>query len=132
MAHPPLPPGDDGTIPDVTILWRRIPPIWWLKDPATGIYRLTSEAFDDARDKSPLSVAIAAETTGIEAFLEGYIGNGIAAFTAGYARHTCHLAVARDPVQGEPWHAHVIGKKRPNVRKLLRDGCTMIVIPREE
>ena len=58
-------------------------------------------------------MAIAEEISGTDAFLKGYVGNGIAAFTAGYARHTCHLAVARDPVPGEPWHAHVIGKKRP-------------------
>ncbi len=79
-----------------------------------------------------MSVAIRDEIPGgTEAFLAGYVGNGIAAFTAGYARHTCHLAVARDPVPGEPWHVYVIGKKKPNVRKLLRDGCTMIVTPHE-
>ena len=56
----------------------------WVKDPATGKCRHTSEAFDDARDKSPLSVAIAEEISGTDAFLKGYVGNGIAAFTAGY------------------------------------------------
>ena len=132
MANPPLPPGDDLTIPDEALLWRRIPPIWWIKDPGTGQYRLTSEAFDDARDKTPLSVAIAAEVVGgTETFLKGYAGNGIAEFTAGYARHTCGFAVARDPVEGEPWHAHVIGTKKKRLRKLLRDGCTMVVTPKE-
>ncbi len=132
MGHPPLPPGDDATITDETALWRRIPPIWWLKDPGTGKYRLTSEAFDDARDKTPMSVAIASEVVGgAEAFLAGYTGNGIAEFTAGYARHTCGFAVARDPVEGEPWHAHVIGKKKPKLRKLLCGGCKMIATPRE-
>ena len=133
MAHPPLPPtGDDPNIPDGTALWRRIPPIWWLKDPGTGQYRLTSEAFDDSRDNTPMSVAIAAEVVGgAETFLKGFVGNGIAAFTAGYARHTCGFAVSRDPVEGEPWHAHVIGNKKPKLRKLLSKGCTMVVTPKE-
>jgi hypothetical protein len=79
-----------------------------------------------------MSVAIAAEVVGgTEAFLKGYVGNGIAEFTAGFARHTCGFAVARDPVEGEPWHVHVIGTKKKRLRKLMKDGCTMVVTPKE-
>lgn len=42
-----------------------------------------------------------------------------AEFTAGHARHVCGLAVARDAVEGEPWHAHVIVNTKPKVRRLL-------------
>ena len=132
MANPSLPPGDDATIPDEALLWRRIPPLatWWQKNPINGQYFLTSAAFDDPNDGTPMSVAIADHVPGgTETFLQGYVGNGIAQFAAGYARHTCGFAVARDPVEGEPWHAHVIGKKIPRLRKLLREGCTMILIP---
>ena len=134
MSHPPLPPGDDPTIPDEALLWRRIPPLstWWQKNPVDGEYYLTSAAFDDPNDETPMSVAIASLVPGgPQTFLTGFPGNGIAQFTAGYARHTCGFAVARDPVEGEPWHAHVIGKKKARLRKLLRDGCDVIVKPRE-
>jgi hypothetical protein len=134
LAHAFLPPADDPSIPDGTALWRRIIPQWWIKDPATGLYRLSSEGFGDPPDGTHMSVAIRDEIVGGAArFLANCPpGCGIAEFTAGHARHGCHLAVARDPLPNEPWHAIVIGKKKKqNVRRQLRDGCQMVVRPRE-
>ncbi|MGH9202193.1 MAG: hypothetical protein ACRD2A_13270, partial [Vicinamibacterales bacterium] len=82
MANPPLPPGDDRTIPDAATLWRRIHPDWWVLDKKTGNRRLSTAAFDNAPDGSPMSVGLADEMPGTEALLAGYEGYGVAAFTA--------------------------------------------------
>jgi len=76
-----------------------------------------------------MSVTIAQESPGQQAFLTGYDGYGIAAFTTGFARHTCGQVVARDPVPGQPWHAYVIGVKTYRVQKLFRDESEVVVIP---
>ena len=133
MAHLFVPPGNDPTLPDETVLWRRIIPQWWIKDPSTGQYRIASEGFGDTPDGSHMSVAIRDEIVGgVATFLANCPGCGIAEFTAGHARHTCHMAIARDPVPGEPWHAIVIGKKKKqSIRRSLRDGCQVVVKPRE-
>src|SRR6266566_2108673 len=93
----------------------------------------TSEGFGDTPDGSHMSVAIRDEIVGgVATFLANCPGCGIAEFTAGHARHTCHMAIARDPVPGEPWHAIVIGKKKKqSIRRSLRDGCQVVVKPRE-
>ncbi|MGH8589600.1 MAG: hypothetical protein ACREXX_09800 [Gammaproteobacteria bacterium] len=129
MANPPLPPGDDPTIPDTATLWRRIHPDWWVFDKKTGNRRLSTAAFDNAPDGSPMLVGLADEMPGTEALLSGYESYGVAAFTAGHARHMCAQAVARAPVPDRPWHAHVIGRKTGSVTKRLRDGSAVVVIP---
>jgi hypothetical protein len=129
LAIPPLPPGDDPTIPDTATLWRRIHPDWWILDAKTGSPRLSTAAFDDAPDGSPMSVGLADEMLGTEVLLEGYNGYGVAGFTAAHARHICAQAVSRAPEPGRPWHAHVIGKKTRGVAKRLRDGSIVVVIP---
>lgn len=76
-----------------------------------------------------MSVGLADEMPGTEALLKGYDGYGVAAFTAGHARHMCAQAVSRAPEPERPWHAHVIGRKTGGVTKRLRDGSTVVVIP---
>jgi hypothetical protein len=131
LANPPLPPGDDASILDTAILWRRISPEWWVLDKATGSYRLSSAAFQNKKDTNAMSVGLADEIQGIAGFIGEFDGYGIAAFTAGLARQDCEQLVARAPEPQQPsWHTHVIGKKTSSVKKCLRDGCQMVVEPK--
>jgi len=133
LAHPFLPPADDPSIPDEAFLWRRIIPHWWVKDQSTGLYRLSSEGFGDPPDGTHMSVAIRDEIVGGAAtFLANCHGCGIAEFTAGHVRHVCHMAVAREPLPNEPWHAIVVGrKKKQRIRQSIAKGCEVVVKPRE-
>lgn len=136
MANPPVLAGDGPAILDDAILWRRINPEWWVLDVATGQYRLSSAAFQNLRDENKkdtnaMSVGVAAEIQGGTAtFLQGHDGYGIAAFTAGHTRHECKQIVSRAPEAGQPWHAHVIGKKTGSVQKCLRSGSKVVVEPK--
>jgi hypothetical protein len=131
LGHPPVPAGDDRTIPDTAILWRRISPEWWQRDPSTGEYRLTSAAFQNYRNSNAMSVGIADEIDGREeTFLKGHEGYGIAAFKAGSARADCNQTVTRAPENEQPWHAHVLGKKTGSVQKCLKSASTIVVTPR--
>jgi hypothetical protein len=129
-----LPDGDDASIADEATLWRRIHPDSWQLNPDTGEYRLTSGAFQNYPKTNSMSVGLAAEMEGPEVILKGHDGYGVAAFTAGHARHLCNQAVARDPEPGQPWHALVIGEKnKPKsspAKRCLRDGCTIIIKPK--
>lgn len=77
-----------------------------------------------------MSVGLADEIEGgTGTFLSGHQGYGVAALTTRRTRHQCKQAVARAPEAGQPWHAHVIGKKTGSVQKCLRDGSTIIIEP---
>lgn len=130
MAGPPY--VDDVAIPDSAVLWRRIPPAWVVPDENHGGRRVTSAAFDDSRDGSPLSVLLAYvvfETDrGPENVLCGFAGYGLASITAGDARR-CDQGVMATPLPDEPAHASVFGRKTKAIRKRLADGARWVIAP---
>ena len=126
MTAPP--PEDDPTILNDADLWRRIFPGWWLRDKGSGAYRLSSAAFDDSPDKTPMSVTIATEAPGYHILLDGHVGYGLLAITAGLARQNRQILV-RDPRPENPAHAHVVGKKTGSVKDALRVGARILVEP---
>jgi hypothetical protein len=121
-------PHNDPTIPDDAILWRRIPPWHFFYDTNLGRMRPSSAAFEDDADGSPMSVVLAAETSGPENALAGHPGYALASFTAGMARE-CSQGVARDPLPHEPAHALVSGRRTGSVRNRLAKGSTWVVPP---
>jgi hypothetical protein len=132
-ALPALPAGDDASILDDAVLWRRIHPDNWQLNPDTGTFHVTSGAFQNYPKTNNMSVGLAAEMEGPEVLIKGLDGYGVAEFRAGHARHVCNQAVARAPEPEQPWHAHVIGEKqKPGSnppKRCLRDGCTIVVEP---
>ncbi len=120
--------GDDPTIGDGVILWRRVPSWNWIYDVNQGRFRPKSTAFDDHPDGSPMSVVIAVETAGPEAVMAGHDGFALAAITVGSAR-ACNQGVARDPLPGNAAHAVVVGRKTESVRRRLARGATWVVPP---
>jgi hypothetical protein len=121
-------PVDDLTIANAADLWRRIFPRWWILDEDSGTRRLSSQAFEDSKDKSPMSVTIAAECAGQALVLAKYPGYGLAVFTAGQAR-LCGQILQRNPTADDPAHAHVIGKKNKTAKDCLRSAAALLVSP---
>ena len=127
------PYSDDPSIPNETALWRRIHPDWIVRDDNHAVWRVSSAAFDDSRDRSPLSVLVANVVieTGRTAgdVLVRFSGYGLAAITAGDAR-SLHQSVARTPTDDEPAHASVIGRKTLRVRRALASASAWVHCPK--
>lgn len=127
MTNPPL--SDDPSIPDDTELWRRIPHWHWKPDQDTGNRRISSAAFQDDPDGSPISVVIARDCVGgLPTLLAGHYGFGVAAVTAGAVREL-GLGVVRYPDDSLPGHAHIIGRKTQSIERKLSRAARMIVDP---
>lgn len=125
---------DDCTILDEAELWRRIPLNcnWIVQDDNMGTLRVSSAAFNDSRDGSPLSVQLADVVTEsgrtAEDVLAAYPGYTMAAITAGNARSN-KQGVARTPTPDEPAHASVFGKKTGAVKSGLAKSARWVIPP---
>ena len=123
---------DDDTILREVELYRRIPPEWLVRDQNLGIVRPSSQAFQDSRDGTPMSVALSdvllaagREPGSVLAGLEGF---ALASITAGLARE-CRQGIQRDPIQEEPAHAFVFGKKTSGVKSRFAKECRWVIQP---
>lgn len=126
MAHGAT--DDDATLLSDEILWRRVPP-WHVVPHQTGVGRtVSSAAFDDDTDGSPMSVVLAGGAAGPDTVLAGHEGFGIVGFRVSLAREL-GLSVRRDPTASEPAHAVVVGRKSHGVRKRLRAGSHWVLRP---
>jgi hypothetical protein len=123
---------DDLTIPDEAELWRRIPPTHLILDHNLGRIRPTSAAFENHPDGSPMSVFLAdivlESGRKPEAVLVGHEGFTLASITAGLARE-CNQKIVRKPLDMEPAHAEVVGKKTDGVKKRFYRGCRWVIPP---
>ena len=123
---------DDPSIPDNAALWRRIHPSWWVPDENRGRLRLTSAAFADHPNGTPMSVLIEDVVLSAgrspEDVLAPFKGYAMASIKAGLARE-CSLGVMREPLPEEPAHAVVFGKKTKQVRRKLASGSEWIIEP---
>jgi hypothetical protein len=123
---------DDATIANTSQLWRRVHPTWIVKDDNAGGMRLSSAAFDDSADGSPLSVLLAevvfrANRVGKDV-LSGYDGYALAAITAGTAR-THGQGVAATPEPNEPAHASVFGPKTKSNKRGMARAAIWVIRP---
>lgn len=128
MADPPL--EDDPTIQDNSELWRRIHPVWIVPDANVGGMRVSSAAFDDSRDGSPLSVLLAdvvAQThRGPREVLFGFAGYALATIGAGTARGFGQ-GIARTPEPDEPAHASIFGPKTGKNKRGMAKAAKWVV-----
>jgi hypothetical protein len=118
--------GDDQTIADEDPLWRRINPMGVVRD-ATGV-RVSSAAFQDSPDGSPMSITLGRECGSHEQAIGSHHGYGLASVTAGKAREQRQV-VCRDPQPEEPAHALVEGQKTGAVKKALARAAVLLVEP---
>lgn len=119
-------PLDDPSIPDSAELWRRIPALWWVPDERSG-RRLSTQAFENSRDGSGTSVALAAETS-MEELMAGFDGYGLAALVAGTARAQ-EQGVRRVPRDNFPGHAQIEGHKSKAVKRALAASAVIRIEP---
>lgn len=123
---------DDSTIQNNDELWRRIPPWHLVPDEKLSQRRISSAAFDDSPDGSPMSVVLANESRGPNSVLRGHEeGFTLASITAGLARE-CSQGVARKPLTEEPAHAVVFGRKTDRVRRRFAKEAKWIIPPKEQ
>ncbi len=131
MPGPPY--EDDPSIRDDAALWRIIHPNWIVRDDNERGWRISSAAFYDSKDGSPLSVLLAEiiASTGRTAddLLMRFTGRGLAAITAAAAR-AHRQGVARTPHPDEPAHASVFGDKTGSVRRALAQAANWVHFPK--
>ena len=124
---------DDPTIRNGETLWRRIFPGWIVPDDNEVGWRVSSAAFDDSPDGSPMSVLLAdvVEATNRTAddVLTGFEGYGLTVLVAGFVR-SLKQGIARTPEPHEPAHASVFGSKTPKVKRALARASTWVHLPR--
>ena len=130
MDEPPF--VDDITILDSADLWRRINPLWIVPDNNQGELRISSAAFDDSPDGSPLSMlhAEVVFSTGRTAqdVLSQLPEYSLASLQAGDARAQ-RQAVSRTPTEEEPAHVSVAGLKTKRVKKALASAARWVIGP---
>ena len=123
---------DDPTVEDDSPLWRRIAPKQVIYDDNLGCYRPTSDAFQDHRNGTPMSVILGQDVLddgrGAESVLAGLEGFSIASITAGLARSKGQ-GIQRAPLPEEPAHAEVFGKKTKSVQKAFCRASEWVVRP---
>jgi len=113
---------DDTTIKDDEDLWRRIHPNWIVMDENAGARRVSSAAFDDSLDGTPLSVllekvVIETDRTA-EDVMASYPRYPLASITAETARAN-QQGVAQTPQKDEPAHASVFGPKTKSIKRAI-------------
>ena len=123
---------DDPTISDSEGLWRRIHPIWAVPDKTLGKVRVSSAAFDDSADGSPLSVLIErlVKESGrtVDDVMDSYDGYFLASINSGDARQL-GLGIEHTPTTEEPAHGSVHGKKTKSVKSKLAKRAQWVVAP---
>lgn len=125
-------PEDDKTIPDDAELWRRIPPMHIVPDGNRGGMKISSAAFEDHPNGSPMSVILGQEVlaSGRDApsVLQGLEAFSLASITTGLAR-ALEQGVVRRPLPEEPAHAEVFGRKSKSTRRKLAKAANWIIAP---
>ena len=117
---------DDPTILDPHLLLRRVHPKFWVPDKkVAGGYRAASGAFEDDSDGHPMSVFLQEVLTSPRDCLVGHLGYRLVRFTAGFARGL-HQRIAKDPDNGGPAHAVIVGLKTHAIRRQFAYGSEQV------
>jgi hypothetical protein len=116
---------DDGSIGDDASLLRRIRPDQIVDDENSGARRPSSAAFKDPElsvDEEPI---LKANGENWYFSLKGHEGYSLAQFKAGHARAKA-LPVIHKPIDGNPAHTEVHGKKTQGIANHLVAGATWV------
>ena len=116
---------DDGSIADDASLLRRIRPDQIVDDENSGARRPSTAAFKDpalSADAEPILQSIGLDW---KFSLQGYEGYSLAQFKAGHARAKT-LLVIHKPINGNPAHTEVHGKKTQGIANHLVAGATWV------
>ena len=119
---------DDPTIAPSAELLRRVHESQIVPDRNAGRMRVSTSAFDNSSDGSPMSVSLLDELKarglGPEAVLLGY--PALISITAGLARN-CAQGVAREPTRDDPAHAVVFGEKTGSIKRKFAKQAKWVI-----
>jgi hypothetical protein len=127
---------DDATILDDWRLLRRIPSqpgIYIIWDENRQIWKISSQAFKNHKD-SPLAMSVHIERVLWDAGLtyQAVIQDSRKFALAGFAVQVARAngqTITRQPLPGDPAHAHVNGQKPKRVQESIRDAAVWVVPP---
>ncbi|MBW8060320.1 MAG: hypothetical protein FVQ78_08350 [Solirubrobacterales bacterium] len=116
---------------DDTRLYRRVPPRvgdGWVRDENNDCLRLSSAVFQGNEMSIFLADTMEAEGRSALDALDGHSDFFLVSITAGVA---CSQGqqVRRSPIEEEPAHGDVVGKKNRKLRQALRDSAEWIKAP---
>lgn len=111
---------DDPTVPDNSLVFRRISAAWYAVDPQSGQRRLTSSAFSDLNGAMSvaLGVELAMANRDPREVIANHPGYGLVGLEVGELRKL-RLGVVRSPTNGELCHGDVYGKKTKATKRSL-------------
>lgn len=128
-------PTDDKSVPDTCRLLRRIPTqfnVFIVWDHNFERWKMSSQAFRDHPSGTPMSVHIDEILRdcglGPEDVLRDHEDFALASFTAGEAR-SLEQKIVKDPREGQPAHAHVVGNKPKRVQKAFAKFAKWVIPP---
>ena len=125
---------DDSSILDDAELWRRVPSWHIIEDDNQGGKRISSAAFTDHSNGTPMSVFLGDDVRAAgrspDSLIDGHIDFCLASVTAGFVRSLRQI-VLRRPLPEEPTHAEVAGKKNKSIQRKLAKSATWIIAPEE-
>jgi hypothetical protein len=123
---------DDPDIQDGDQMLRRVPPKQIIFDQNMGRLRPSSATFEDDEDDSPMSMyrrtVIDATGGNIERVMVGHAGYGLAGLCAGELRSR-NQTVHSNPLEDEPAHAEVCGRKTDSNRKFFYQRSVWVIAP---
>lgn len=119
-------PGPAEALLPTTIVWRRIPPWHFPKEPRRD--RPDSAAFDNDRDGKPMSVTVARPGRAPEEGLAGYNDFGLVSLHVKDLEALGQVVIA-DPQPDDPDHALVVGEKSRSCRRQMSKISTWVIRP---
>jgi len=132
MSHDLLSYEDDATIGGDAELWRRIPPEHVVPDNNQGGRRISSAAFCNHPNGTPMSVVLGQMVLeadrDADSVIAGHNNYCLASITAGLAREL-QQGITRSPLSEEPAHAEVFGNKSRSVRRRFAKEATWVIGP---
>ena len=126
---------DDDSIPDDSLLYRRLHQSAIVFDHNEGDWRISSAGFEDTNG-SPMSVDLGQviqnlDESPVEYCLSGYPQHGLASIAAADARNL-NQRVAKEPLEENPAHGVVAGPKTDSTKKKFRRQATFLVNPKSQ
>lgn len=106
----------------------RLHPGWIVPDSDTGEPRVSSAAFSDSPDGTPLSMYVERLLPPGQDVLAGHEDRGLGELSAHVPRGLA-LGIAHTPNEGGPGHVSVFGNKTKRVKRALARACVIRIRP---
>jgi hypothetical protein len=118
---------DDPSIPGEAIVWRRINRVHLV----TVERRLSSAAFSDSSDGTPMSATLATATSDPAAYAARWNAFGVVGISVQRLREL-GLGVTRAPTDEDPDHVSIHGEKKKSVKTALARDARWVVEPAKD